>query len=99
MKYLIIYSPFVFEEIKQANFFYNSKKVGLKNEFKQNVKSELKTILSNPYLYEVKYDTTRIAFIEKFPFGIHFQILEDKNVILVKAFFHTSRNPNDWKNR
>lgn len=99
MKCSIIYLPLVFEDIKEAKLFYNSRKTGLGNEFVKNVKSEFKTILKKPYLYGIKYKTTRIAFIEKFPFGIHFQILENENIVLVKAVFHTSRSPEEWKER
>jgi hypothetical protein len=98
MKYKIVYLPMVFEDIKESKFFYNSRKKGLGNEYISNVKSELKIIQKNPMFFEIKYNNTRIAFVDKFPVGIHFEIRENTNVIVVKSVLHTSRNPDDWKN-
>ena len=63
------------------------------------IKSEFKRILKNPLLFEVKYNNTRIAFTERFPFGIHFEIQEDIHTIVVKGVYHTARNSKIWYER
>ena len=55
MKYEIIYLPLVYEDIKETNDFYNSRKKGLGKEFVNAVKQEFRTILENPLLFEIKY--------------------------------------------
>jgi hypothetical protein len=99
MKYEIIYLPLVYEDIKETNDFYNSRKRGLGKEFVNTVKLEFKTILKNPLLYEIKYKNTRIAFMKRFPFGIHFEIQENTNHIVVKGIYHTARNSEIWYER
>ena len=99
MKYEIVYLPLVFEDIKESKLFYNSRLKGLGNEYVNLVKSEFKIIEKNPLLFEIKYNNTRVAFLEKFPIGIHFEIQEQTNVIVVKSVLHTARNPELWKNR
>ncbi len=99
MQYEIVYLPLVYEDIKEASVFYNSRIKGLGKEFVAVVKQEFKTILKNPYLFEIKYKNTRIAFIKRFPIGIHFEIQENTNCIVVKGVYHTSRNTDSWKNR
>ncbi|WP_269243101.1 type II toxin-antitoxin system RelE/ParE family toxin [Flavobacterium limnophilum] len=99
MKYEIVYLPLVFEDIKETNDFYNSRVKGLGKEFVIAVKKEFKAILKNPLLFEIKYKNTRIAFTKRFPFGIHFEIQENSNRIVVKGVYHTSRNSELWYSR
>lgn len=99
MKYEIVYLPLVYEDIKQTKNFYDSRKKGLGKEFVYTVKLEFRTILKNPLLFEIKYRNTRIAFIERFPFCIHFEIQENTNCIVVKGVYHTARNSEIWYER
>ena len=95
----MIYLPLVYEDIKETNDFYNSRKKGLGKEFVNTVKLEFRTILQNPLLYEIKYKITRIAFMKRFPFRIHFEIQENTNHIVVKGIYHTARNSEIWYKR
>ncbi len=99
MKYEIIYLPLVYEDIKETNDFYNSRKKGLGKEFVNTVKHEFGVILKNPLLFEIRYNNTRIAFTKRFPFGIHFEIQENTNCIVVKGVYHTARNSEIWYHR
>ncbi|MBX9807196.1 MAG: hypothetical protein K2X95_05315 [Flavobacteriaceae bacterium] len=99
MKYEIIYLPLVYEDIKETNDFYNSRVKGLGKEFVASVKHEFKTILQHPLLFEIKYKNTRIAYTKRFPFGIHFEIQENTNRIVVKGVYHTARNSEIWYER
>lgn len=99
MQYEIIYLPLVYKDIKEANDFYNSRLKGLGKEFVTILKLEFKIIQKNPLLFEIKYNKTRIAFIDRFPFGIHFEIHENTNCIVVKGVYHTSRNTDIWYER
>ena len=99
MKYEIIYLPLVYEDIKETNDFYNSRKKGLGKEFVNTVKHEFGVILKNPLLFEIRYNNTRIAFTKRFPFGIHFEIRENTNHIVVKGVYHTARNSEIWYER
>lgn len=99
MKYEIIYLPLVYEDIKDTNQFYNSRRKGLGKEFINTVQLEFTRILKNPLLFDIKYNATRIALMNQFPFGIHFEIQENTNLIVVKGIYHTSRNSEIWYER
>lgn len=99
MKYEIIYLPSVYDDIKETNDFYNSRKKGLGKEFVNTLKLEFRAILQHPLLFEIKYKSTRIAFMKRFPFGIHFEIQENTNHIVVKGVYHTARNSEIWYER
>jgi hypothetical protein len=98
MNYEIIYLSEVYEDVKENFEWYKSINPILAKRFKTTIKSFLIKIKQNPFVFEEKYNETRIAYIIDFPFGIHYKI-ENENTILIKAIFHTSRNPNLWKNR
>lgn len=99
MQYQIIYLPLVYKDIKEVNDFYNSRLKGLGTEFVNSLKLEFKTIQKNPLFFEIKYNNTRIAFVERFPFGVHFEIRENTSNIVVKGVYHTSRNTDIWYER
>ena len=66
-------------------------------KFDSELDNVLKYIQQNPYQFQIKYDNVRIAFLKKFPFGIHYIVNEDK--IFVNSLFHTSQNSENWINK
>jgi plasmid stabilization system protein ParE len=59
-------------------------------QFKISFKQSLGIIKKNPLLFQIRYDDVRIILFETFPYSIHYTI--NKNLIVVKAIFHTSRD-------
>lgn len=47
----------------------------------------------------MRYESFRIIYLKKFPFGIHYFYDKEKNAIEIYSIFHTSRNPEQWKDR
>jgi hypothetical protein len=54
-------------------------------------------IRENPKLIGFRYDSTRCAVLNVFPFMVHFSINEEEKTIIVSAMFHTSLNPERWE--
>ncbi len=81
-------------EIRETFLWYESQNEGLGNKFEQNLISVLDLIQSNPNLIQIRYKQIRVAFLSKFPFGIHYIVKE--NQILIIAILHTSTNPKKW---
>jgi len=52
-----------------------------------------------PNLFTVRYDEIRTTNINIFPYLIHYRTDDLKKTIVIHAVFHTSRNPNIWKER
>ena len=84
-------------DILDAHVWYNTLAKGLGDEFEQHLEKELNRLLKNPKLFQNKYKNIRVAYLEKFPYGIHYLI--DENILKVVAVFHTSRNPQNWEDR
>jgi toxin ParE1/3/4 len=85
------------EESEESKEYYESKRLGLGKEFAQEVDKTLQRIEETPEQFPEVYKTVRRALLDRFPFCIFFRLKE--TVIQVIAVFHTSRDPEKWKNR
>lgn len=98
---MVSYKIVIVEEAKldfiTALDWYKSIQPKLGDTFSNSFKESLKIIKSNPLLFQIRYDNTRVALIENFPYLIHFNSYE--NTIVIKAIFHTSRNTEIWNDR
>lgn len=92
-------SEIVKQDLKEAAVWYNQARKGLGILFLKEVNKKVKQILKNPLAYEIRYENIRIAFVKRFPYGIHFEYLEIDNRVNILAVFHTSRNPEIWNER
>ncbi|HEY9535412.1 MAG TPA: hypothetical protein VIQ77_12795 [Mucilaginibacter sp.] len=84
-------------DILDAFSWYESRQPGLGKDFQLCLETGFNLISRDPSLFQKRYKSVRIHFIERFPYGIHY--LVDKNTIKVFGLFHTSRNPTRWKIR
>lgn len=84
-----------YSDLKKSSNWYDLQKDGLGKLFLKQFFRTLKHIEQNPYLYAVKFfEEFRFAKLNKFPFFIVFEIIED--VVAVNAVFHTSRSPKEF---
>ncbi len=87
------------KDISEAATWYNSKQKGLGKRFTQEVRSKVLFIRENPKASPVRYDDTRCAVLDVFPFMIHYTIDDKKKTVIIAAVFHTSLNPERWYKR
>ena len=66
--------------------------------FLDSLSSELEAITKNPESFQLKYKNTRVRYLKKFSFGIHYRVM-DKEFIEILSIIHTNRNPEIWKRR
>lgn len=93
MSYNLIIKEEADLDIITSYLWYEEQRIGLGEEFLEEIEEYLKIISINPYLYEIKYKEQRTAVIKRFPFVIVYEI--EATEIIVYAVFHTSRNPKD----
>lgn len=84
-------------DIREAFLWYEDQKKNLGNRFENYVNKAIDGIQNNPLKTQIRYGNTRVFILNKFPYGIHFQVT--KNHILIVALFHTSQNPEKWTER
>ncbi len=95
-KIIYIYAK---NDLSEASKWYEKQKKGLGKCFLDEVKEAIETISKNPTGFQIRYDDYRIYFTKIFSHGIHYQYIESKNEVHIKAIFHTARNPQIWKQR
>jgi hypothetical protein len=69
----------------------------LGEEFLGCVDACLKTLCRSPGLYEVIPENDRRALVRRFPYANFYEPIGD--VVSVYCVFHTSRNPQKWRQR
>lgn len=77
-------------DYKDALHYYKEINPKLSSRFNQSFKESLKTLKDNPELFQIRFDDVRILILKTFPYLMHFTIYE--NLIVIKAFYHSSRN-------
>lgn len=97
MTYSISIAEAAENDIREAFLWYEDQKENLGSTFENLVNKAVDSIQSNPLKTQVRYGNTRVFFLRKFPYGIHFQINE--NHILIVAVFHTSKDSEKWQSR
>lgn len=97
MDYNVITSPKAEVDIEQAVEWYVDISIELAQQFIIELKAAKNYIVKNPKKIQIRYNKTRIAFLKRFPYGIHY-VFHKKTIVIV-AVFNTAENPNKWKKR
>jgi len=95
--YEFVSHPAITYELKDSIKWYDSKSSRTAENFKAEIKKSLFDITVNPFLFQKIYNDYRAYPIKNFPFRIIYYIEDD--VVFILSVFHTSKNPEIWKNR
>jgi len=98
-KFSIDIEPEAFEDIQEAVNFYNSRQPGLGERFYNTTDKQIDFLKKNYFSFAVRYDDIRCMRVEKFPYMIHYRVLENQQTVSVKAVFCTHNNPDKWEER
>jgi toxin ParE1/3/4 len=96
-RYSIKHDPLAVDELQEAADWYESQSAGAGARFTAAVKAKLLQIASSPRRWAVEKDGTRHALLRPFQYMIVFR--QQKDVIVVIAYAHTSRRPGYWRKR
>jgi len=95
MKYY--FHPAAKSELNLAIDYYENCQQGLGEEFAKEVFATIHRITQFPKAWSKLSENTIRCLTNRFPFGIIYQILENK--ILIIAVMQLNRKPNYWKDR
>jgi plasmid stabilization system protein ParE len=93
----LILLPEAVHDIAEAYGWYEDKQPGLGEDFLRCVDACLIAMSRNPKMYPVMYETYRRALIRRFPYAIFYE--HYKSTITVYSVFHSSQDPQKWRNR
>ncbi len=83
-------------DIQEAINFYDNQQPGLGKRFESVLNEHIIILMKTP-LFRKRYDNVRCFPLKKFPYMIHFTVNEKEKIVIIRAVFHTSKNPNTWK--
>jgi hypothetical protein len=91
--------PEALDDIQEAADYYNSKKSNLGKRFFTSVDKHFEFLKKNYLSFTVRYDDIRCMPVKKFPYMIHYRVLEQQELVSVKAVFCTYEDPEKWGER
>jgi len=93
----IRHHPSAADELQEAADWYDQRNSQAGGRFVAEVKAKLLEITSTPHRWPREKDGTRQALLRPFKYKIVFR--ENKGVIEIIAYAHTSRRPGYWRKR
>jgi plasmid stabilization system protein ParE len=84
-------------DLAEAYAWYENRRSGLGEEFLSSVDACMEGIRRHAEMYPVIHEGYRRALIRRFPYAVFYELSHDK--VTIYAVFHTSRNPNKWRER
>lgn len=89
MKTEIVYSPLVKSDLEDAFNWYKKINVKFGHGFLHEYRQKIEYISQSPQIIAVRYRNVRVCFLNRFPYGVHFEFIESTNLIRVFAVLHT----------
>jgi plasmid stabilization system protein ParE len=93
----LILAPETELDLAEAYAWYEKRRVGLGEEFLSSVDACLEGIRRQPEMYALVHETYRRALIRRFPFAVFYEYAQP--AVTVYGVFHTSRDPEQWRQR
>jgi toxin ParE1/3/4 len=93
----VLFHPEAEEEMIASAVFYETRSNGLGHKFLNEIASSLDLISSSPKTWPVFSDDIRRFLLQRFPFGLLYEIHDD--YIYIIAVMHLHREPFYWKSR
>ena len=84
-------------DVLEAYGWYESQRVGLGERFLDSVDACIHSICRMPEMHEVVCKSYRRALVRRFPFAVFYGYEAD--TVTVYSVFHTSRDPDKWRER
>ena len=84
-------------DIAEAYVWYESRRLGLGEEFLSSVDACIQRIRRQPAIYVRVHEEYRRALVRRFPYAVFFESTETD--VTIYAVFHTSRDPAKWRQR
>lgn len=99
MSYTIQLTLVAQDDLTEAVTWYDEQNDELGDRFLDAVYEMLLRLEQHPFIYQKRFQEIRQATLKAFPFAIYYTVDDSKQVVVVQAVLHTSRNPQIWKDR
>ena len=93
----LVVRPEADEDIGRAIEYYYEVRVGLGDEFMQELLRLFAQVAERPMIHQEKHRNVRRALVRRFPLAIAYRVYGDE--VHVLAVTHTSCHPSHWQRR
>lgn len=97
MAYKLIISVHANKDLDKATRYYLDIRKSLAKKLTSDIRSVAGFIHKNPEKIQIRYSNIRVAYLKKFPYGIHYTF-ENKTIVIL-AIFHTAMDSEKWTRR
>ena len=84
-------------DVRDAVDWYEFQRPGLGIRFKNHLNQAISQLKLNPYR-QIRFDSVRVVPMKIFPYTIHYELVEDKKLVVIISVFHNARSPKRWRN-
>jgi toxin ParE1/3/4 len=93
----LITAPEAEQDIAEAYAWYESRRVGLGEEFLSCIDACIQAICRTPKMHAIVYENYRRALLRRFPYAVFYEC--DQSAVTIYCVFHTSQDPEKWRER
>ena len=93
----LVIAPEAEQDIAEAYGWYESRRIGLGEEFLSCVEACIEAIRRTPESRAAVHENYRRALVRRFPYAIFYESAE--GAVTVYCVTHTSRDPQKWRQR
>ncbi len=93
----LILAPEAEQDIAEAYAWYEQRRTGLGEDFLTRVDACIHAICRSPEMHQRVYENHRRGLVRKFPYAVFYEFEND--TVTVYCVFHTSRDPQKWRER
>lgn len=97
--YQAVWLPEAQADVYEAACWYDSRQKGLGKQFTADVRRNVGGLCEHPEMVAIRYDHTRCALLDRFPFVIHFVVESETKRLVITAVFHMSRSTEELQKR
>ena len=84
-------------DVIEVAMWYENEREGLGLEFSREVDNTVGRIAENPLLFQEREPGTRMAMVDRFPYGVYF--IDEPGKVTLFGVLHLHRHPDAWKRR
>jgi plasmid stabilization system protein ParE len=93
----LIVAPEAEQDVADAYGWYESRRPGLGEEFLTCIDACIQAIRRAPDMHPAVHESYRRALVRRFPYAIFYD--HTGETVTIYSVFHTSRNPDKWRQR
>ena len=101
MSWEVVARPQAEDDVLDAADWYDRQRAGLGDEFVEEIVAVFDALELNPLLHCRRHPTKNIRwrYPERFPYRVIYEVIEEKELVIIAAVIHAARHDRVWLRR